>query len=732
MNSPAPLSRIRFSKLTCALRWALISIIAAVWMTANSTGASIPVTFERGHENSGIAVESNDDRLRVTWPVSARLAGNLILNLEPGRPLIQSLALSEEGQRNTATILAREVDPVTVLTIGQRDPAKAARGMVFFDNPRERPYEVVAARVEKKSAQVERLASRTTVSIREITAGSFRGEIRFTVFRNSPLVQVEAVVSTDEAFCAILYDAGLAGREPGWEAMVWHDPHGHSCRSKVLPNLDARPLAVAQRVLAAESSGGSLAVFPAPHQYFYPLDFADNFGFAWLGEKWRDESLPYGFGIRQPLEGDKRWVPWIDAPPGTEQRLGVFYLLHGGAGEGALSEVSRYTRGDRFKRLPGHMTFTSHYHVEHTTDYLNRQKKQEVAGIPQGLEAPGFVGKFKETGIDIVHLAEFHYGWTPGQKTDERLAMLKTMHEECARLSDDDILILPGEEPNVHLGGHWISFFPKPVYWILNRPEGTPFFEEREGYGGVYHVGSSEDVLALMERENGLMWTAHARIKSSLAYPDGYRDTEFFKSDRFLGAAWKAMPADFSRPRLGWRVLDLLDDMNNWGQRKQILGEVDVFRVEPDYELYAHMNINYLRMDKMPRYEDGWGSVLEPLRGGRFFVSTGEILISEFTVGGKRSGETLSADPGRETVLEAALEWTFPLAFTEVISSDGENVYRERVDLSDTEEFGQRTLRVPVNIEDRIWVRFEVWDTAVNGAFTQPIWIENGKLKEIP
>ena len=37
--------------------------------------------------------------------------------------------------------------------------------------------------------------------------------------------------------------------------------------------------------------------------------------------------------------------------------------------------------------------------------------------------------------------------------------MLKAMHDECARLSDDEFLLLPGEEPNVHLGGHWISFF---------------------------------------------------------------------------------------------------------------------------------------------------------------------------------------------------------------------------------------------------------------------------------
>ena len=52
------------------------------------------------------------------------------------------------------------------------------------------------------------------------------------------------------------------------------------------------------------------------------------------------------------------------------------------------------------------------------------------------------------------------------------------------------------------------------------------------------------------------------------------------------------------------------------------------------------MNINYLRLPKLPRYEDGWQPVLDTLRRGAFFTTTGEILIKDFTVGGKQSGET--------------------------------------------------------------------------------------------
>ncbi len=69
------------------------------------------------------------------------------------------------------------------------------------------------------------------------------------------------------------------------------------------------------------------------------------------------------------------------------------------------------------------------------------------------------------------------------------------------------------------------------------------------------------------------------------------------------------------------------------------------------------------------------------------------------------------------------VDWTFPLAFAEVISGDGTNVYRQRVDLSDTRSFGHRTLRLDAELKGRTWVRFEVWDVAANGAFTPPVWL---------
>jgi hypothetical protein len=146
--------------------------------------------------------------------------------------------------------------------------------------------------------------------------------------------------------------------------------------------------------------------------------------------------------------------------------------------------------------------------------------------------------------------------------------------------------------------------------------------------------------------------------------------------------------------------------------------------VQPDYELYGHMNINYIKLDRLPRFDDGWQPVLDALRHGRFFVSTGEVLLPEFRAAGRESGQTLRMSGGTTVEVTARLEWTFPPAFAEVVWGDGNRVRRQRVDLGDGEGFSGKVLRVPVDLRGAKWVRLEAWDVAANGAFSQPVWVE--------
>ncbi|MBB74874.1 MAG: hypothetical protein CMJ75_10215 [Planctomycetaceae bacterium] len=183
------------------------------------------------------------------------------------------------------------------------------------------------------------------------------------------------------------------------------------------------------------------------------------------------------------------------------------------------------------------------------------------------------------------------------------------------------------------------------------------------------------------------------------------------------------MPADLSQPRLGARVLDLLADMSNWGDPKFVPGEVDIFKIEPDHELYGHMNVNYLRLDRVPRFDDGWQAVMDTLRRGQFFVTTGEVLMPRFTVNGVQSGEAAEVPESNSVEVQFDLKWSFPLSCAHIITGDGKSVKRQQVDLRNIGSFGEQSFRTKVDVAGQRWLRVEVWDIATNGVFTQPVWL---------
>jgi hypothetical protein len=699
----------------------LIATFFALTLASFSTVIlAADITQQGFMANGDFDLTTRDDGLVLQWNAPE---GRAYIDLQfiPRRgnsaaaPLIRELGINGES-------IIEEVDPNYLFWIGDRDLELRDGWEIFFDRVPTRPYSVEKGYLIPESVNVSTEGGRATIEIEGLSSTNFAGSLAFILYHDSPFVHMEARVSTERPATAFLYHVGLAKPETEGHHVEWFDAHDNPHIDPIL-NSTASVYKTRYRSLALSNTNGSLVISPFPHQYLYPLDFADNYGYNWAGAEYLDMIDGFAFGVRQPPMGDRRFVPWVNAQPSSVQKLGVLLFLSEQSGLDNLEIVKRYTRSDSFKALEGYKTLSSHYHHEHSMDFINMQQEQNTIGVPAGLEDPDFVNFFKRMGVDMVHMAEFHFGRTPGTETDQRLAELKVMHDEFARLSGDDFLLIPGEEPNVHLNSHWLSMFPKPVYWVLNQNQGQPFVQDIPGYGTVYHVGSADDVLNLLEQEDGLAWTAHPRVKGSTGFPDGYNDQDFFLSEHFLGGAWKAMPADYSREMLGWRVLDLEDDMANWGARKYILGEVDIFKIYEDYELFGTMNINYLRLDEIPDYEDGWQPVVDALANGKFFVTTGEVLIVDFSVEGMESGETINKNESAKLI--ADLEWTYPLSYMEIISGDGTTIYRDRIDLSHTTEFDSETIDRNVDLSNRSWVRIEVWDIARNGAFTQPVWIEN-------
>jgi hypothetical protein len=647
-----------------------------------------------------ITVTSTPNSVTVSWPDETARTWRATFSLDPSRPLVTSIATG------SSTVIT-DARPFYRGETGKRRGGWNA----FFDDPTSHPEgtRVVNGTLALRGARARSIGERVEILFDGLRMGSFEGGIAYTFYPGSRLIHQEAVLTTNDPDVAYYYDAGLdmaapADRTAGnnmRSEVAYYDTSG-TLKREIHNGLQAErePVKVRYRTLAAKTQGGSVAVFPAPHQYFFPRDFSSNLAYLWH-RGWRGRV---GIGIRQLRDENWQYYPWVNAPPGRAQRMGVFFLVSDGTTESALAHVLRYTNRDRFAALPGYKTLSTHWHLADT-----------VQAMANGFGwTPPFKPVLKAMGVDASMIMDFHGDGHPADLTDLRLDELDAYFKALKAQSDPEFLLIPAEEANVHLGGHWSVVFPKPVYWFMSRPkdEGAAFEMQHPKYGKIYSTANAQEMLDLVRREGGYMYQTQPRTKGSTGFPDKIFQTEHFRDPRYLGAGWKAMPADLSSPRLGDRAFDLLDDLSNLGLRKQIFGEVDMFQFDHTHELYAHMNINYIKLDRLPEF-DRWGDALAPLARGEYFTTTGEVLLPRVD---------FSKSSANEIVAVVDAQWTFPLRSAEIVWSDGKTTHRETISLGDIREFGKKTFEWRAPAAGWVWARLAVWDVATNGAYVNPVW----------
>ena len=430
----------------------------------------------------------------------------------------------------------------------------------------------------------------------------------------------------------------------------------------------------------------------------------------------KDPATTFGIGIRQadaeetPQYADN--FALFNAPPGTVQHMGVYFYASPDSAEGTRQAVLRFTHGDEFKPLPGYKTFVNHFHLRCT----ERLRASGSFDTPmQDLAA------MKALGLNIIGLSDFHGDMHPNDPGPLRFKDQKDYFETTRRASDTDFLVTPWEEPSAYFGGHYNIIFPKRnVYWSKVRQPGQPFTEIDPMYGKVYHTGDAADVQQMMDAEGAYWYHAHPRTKGTTGYPDLIFDKPYVKNDRYLGVAFKpGMGMDLSEAKIcEWRCFDSTDTMNNLYtgsglKPKYIIADIDTYRKGPEDDTYANFPVNYLKLARTPRADDDVSPVLAALRDGNFFVTTGEILITNYSIAGTGATRSIGAD----------VEWTFPLSFVEVVWGDGKKVDRQMISATDLGAFGTKHFAIPFDATGKSWVRFAVWDTAGNGAFVQPAWL---------
>ena len=117
-----------------------------------------------------------------------------------------------------------------------------------------------------------------------------------------------------------------------------------------------------------------------------------------------------------------------------------------------------------------------------------------------------------------------------------------------------------------------------------------------------------------------------------------------------------------------------------------------------------------MKLDTLPGPDDR-SSIVNAMKRGDYFWTSGEVLIASFAVQGA----------GRQRTIAVDVEWTFPLDFVEVVWGDGTKTDRQIIPASELPPFGKHRYQIPLNATGKKWVRFAAWDIAGNGAMVQPI-----------
>ena len=133
-------------------------------------------------------------------------------------------------------------------------------------------------------------------------------------------------MSTKEDKRAYVFDLGLVGENAGWREFRGRTPREDGSVLRRMNPCRMRRWLCGTGCWRSAARSEALAIFPPPHQFFYPLDLTTNTKNFWRGAGHQGEKR-FGFGVRHDPRGAGNFVPWFNAPPGTQQRLGVFLLL---------------------------------------------------------------------------------------------------------------------------------------------------------------------------------------------------------------------------------------------------------------------------------------------------------------------------------------------------------------------------------------------------------------------
>ncbi len=288
---------------------------ALVWITsaaASTVADAMACDLAQYKSSPGLAAAMDQNVLAVAWAGQNGSEMRARYAIDGGQPIVRDLAVRRAGGQwvtlgQNLTPEYRVVSGIRRMSTQQADPLKAAgveltpeviarnRWYAFWDAPlvmkpgreiigpprRESDIKRASSSFHATSCSVKTDGAALEVTFPGLSMGIFSGDLRFTAYRGTNLLRMDALAKTSDEWIAYKYDAGLKGFSTGLTPRVaWRDTGGqpqHYEFGGVIQNTSA-PVKAQNRLLVAEGKGASLGTFTPPHTFFFTREVDTNLG----------------------------------------------------------------------------------------------------------------------------------------------------------------------------------------------------------------------------------------------------------------------------------------------------------------------------------------------------------------------------------------------------------------------------------------------------------------------
>ena len=323
------------------MRTAFLAALLLMPVQTPAPAVSVPLDLTRVRPGP-IGVMSDGNSVSMTWPDETARIWRATFSLDPAQPLVTSIGPDGEP-------VVRSARPFYRGETGKRRGGWNA----FFDDPTSHPEGTrhVQGLFTLRGATVRSVGERVEILFDGLSMGGFDGGLAYTFYPGSRLIQQEAVLTTNDADVAYYYDGGLemaaaADRQPGNNMRTeaaYYDTEGvlrHATLNGLQP--ERTPVQARYRTLALKTAGGSVAVFPAPHQVLFPARLHVESGLRLASGLARARVARRQAAARRKLAV----LPMDERAAGTASAHGrVLPALGRAAGDCARARAPLYERG---------------------------------------------------------------------------------------------------------------------------------------------------------------------------------------------------------------------------------------------------------------------------------------------------------------------------------------------------------------------------------------------------